>query len=413
MHSTSLLASALLYSSPLTPPTDASVDTLASRPVLTAVRSLAPVEIDGVLSEDVWQRRGDSSFTQRDPDEGKPPTQKTVVWVAYDDAALYVAARLYDTSPDSIISRVGRRDADLSSDWFYFAVDSHHDRRTAFYFGVNPSGSIQDGTFYNDSWDDNSWDGVWQVTARVDAKGWIVECRVPYSQLRFQEKREQVWGVNFMRSIERRKEEDYFVMVPKKESGFVSRFADLVGIRDIKPPARLEILPYAVSSGKFTRQFEKGDPFNDGSILSSNVGADLKIGLGSNMTVNATFNPDFGQVEVDPAVVSDYVNEYQRTTGRLLPTRGNIHGLSGAITHKKDIITLYLQGYLTPAIATKTRHSKEAVDRYIRDFEAVKLVRTITADIEQLSLVTRLSKRVVQQYLDLIPSQETTNAKEP
>jgi len=111
-------------------------------------------------------------------------------------------------------------------------------------------------------------------------------------------------------------------------------------------------------------------------------------------------------LNVCDAVVSDYVNEYQRASGRILPTRGNIHDLSGAITHKREIIALYLQGFLTPTIARKTRHSKEAVDRYIRDYENVKLVRTATDDPDKISQITHLSKRVIQQYLDLIPEDE-------
>ena len=111
-------------------------------------------------------------------------------------------------------------------------------------------------------------------------------------------------------------------------------------------------------------------------------------------------------LNVCDAVVSDYVNQWQKTTGEMLPTRGNIHDLSGAITHKKEIITLYLQGYLTPSIAAKTKHSKEAVDRYIRDYEKVKVVRSATADIDTISQITRLSKRVISQYLDLIPEHQ-------
>jgi predicted transcriptional regulator len=111
-------------------------------------------------------------------------------------------------------------------------------------------------------------------------------------------------------------------------------------------------------------------------------------------------------LNVCDAVISDYVNEYQRTSGKILPTRGNIHDLSGAITHKREIIALYLEGHLTPTIARKTRHSKEAVDRYIRDYESVKIVRKATEDIDEISQITHLSKRVIQQYLDLIPEDE-------
>jgi|TARA_B100002003_G_C14040721_1_gene501495 hypothetical protein len=111
-------------------------------------------------------------------------------------------------------------------------------------------------------------------------------------------------------------------------------------------------------------------------------------------------------LNVCDAVVSDYVNEFQRASGRILPTRGNIHDMSGAITHKREIITLYLQGCLTPTIAKKTRHSKDAVDRYIKDYESVKLVRTAIDDIDKISQIIHLSKRVVSQYLDLIPEDE-------
>ncbi len=114
-------------------------------------------------------------------------------------------------------------------------------------------------------------------------------------------------------------------------------------------------------------------------------------------------------LNVCDSVVSTYVNEFQRASGRMLPTRGNIHDLSGAITHKREIIALYLQGCLTPTIAKKTRHSKDAVDRYIRDYEAVKLVRTATDDIDKISQITHLSKRVIKQYLDLIPDNELTS----
>ena len=138
-------------------------DTAKAHPMIDAVRVTNPIKIDGILSEAEWQRRGLTDFTQRDPVEGAQPTQRTEVWLAYDDEALYVAARMYDTHPDSIVSRIGRRDADLNADWFYVGIDSYHDHRTGFYFGVYASGAISDGILFNDSWDDNSWDGVWDA----------------------------------------------------------------------------------------------------------------------------------------------------------------------------------------------------------------------------------------------------------
>jgi len=147
-----------------------------------AFRTPRPVEIDGVLTDPIWataQRVSD--FQQRDPVEGGAPTESTVVWVAYDDAALYVAARLYDAHPDSIVARLGRRDANTNSDAFILYLDTYHDHRSGFYFSVDAAGTLSDGTLMNDDWDDNSWDGVWEARTRIDSLGWTAELRIPYS----------------------------------------------------------------------------------------------------------------------------------------------------------------------------------------------------------------------------------------
>ena len=278
-------------------------DTTVRPPSIDILRTSGQIVIDGRLDEPDWHRPGMTHFTQRDPVEGAAPTQRTEVWLAYDDAAIYIAARLHDTHPDSIIHRIGRRDADLTSDFFYAGIDSYHDRRTGFYFAVYAGGTMSDGTMYNDDWDDNTWDGVWDAGSTIDDSGWTVEMRIPYSQLRFSHKDEYTWGVNFIRTIGRSRERDDFVLVPKKESGWVSRFAEMHGMRGINPPPRLEVLPYAVSGGRFL-QHRDGDPFNSGHEPTGNIGGDIRWGLGSNLTLNATINPDFGQVEVDPAVVN-------------------------------------------------------------------------------------------------------------
>ncbi|NUO78862.1 carbohydrate binding family 9 domain-containing protein [candidate division KSB1 bacterium] len=269
-----------------------------------ALRLNETIAVDGVLSEAVWQNGGGiSQFKQRDPNENAEPTEKTIVHVAYDDAALYVAARMFDSAPDSIIARLGRRDAQLTSDMFGFFVDPYYDRRSGFYFSLNAAGTMYDGVLYNDEWDDNSWDGVWEGKAKIDAHGWTAEMRIPYSQLRFQKKEQLVWGVNFRRDIARRNERNYLVFTPKNGSGFVSRFVDLVGIENIAPPRRIEALPYVIAKAEYLPH-GPDDPFNDGSNYTPGAGADFKIGLGNNLTLDATVNPDFGQVEVDPAVVN-------------------------------------------------------------------------------------------------------------
>ncbi len=271
--------------------------------VVRAARTLDPIKIDAVLDEKAWQGPGVSDFVMSDPTDGGKPTERTEVWVAYDDGNLYVAARLYDSDPKAIRQLLGRRDDELDSDWFVFAVDPYYDRRTGFQFAVNPAGSIQDFVLSNDVDEDETWDGVWDWKTRIDGEGWTVEMRIPFHQLRFPKKPEYVWGVDFRRTIMRKQEKDGFIWVPKEDICYVSRFARLEGIRDINPGRHLEIIPYTVGQAQF-KPAEEGNPFETGHRYLGNAGFDLKAGLKSNLTLDATVNPDFGQVEVDPAVIN-------------------------------------------------------------------------------------------------------------
>ncbi|MCX6150444.1 MAG: DUF5916 domain-containing protein [Ignavibacteriales bacterium] len=268
-----------------------------------AYHTTEKITIDGKLTESVWQNNPIEDFTQRDPKEGDKPTEKSYVWFAYDESYFYCSAKLNDSHPDSIHGRLARRDDMEDSDWFGIAIDSYHDRRTAFYFVVNPAGSIEDGLYYNDSWSDDSWDGIWDCASSIDSEGWNVEMKIPFSQLRFNKAEEMVWGINIARKIVRKNEEDHFVMVPKKESGYVSHFAQLVGLKGIEPKQRVEVLPYLVQKAQYLVH-DINDPFYKSNQYRTMLGADIKLGLGSNLTLDATINPDFGQVEVDPAVVN-------------------------------------------------------------------------------------------------------------
>jgi hypothetical protein len=272
--------------------------------MVLAARASAEISLDGILSEPGWAAATPvSSFTQREPDEGAPATERTEVRILYDNDALYVGARLYDSSPDSIRAQLARRDRVSNSDRFLVFLDCYHDRRTGFYFGVNAAGTLYDGTLFNDDWDSDTWDGVWDGQVSRDSLGWTAELRIPYSQLRFQRQKTNRWGINFKREIARRNERAYLVTTPSNGSGFVSRFVELVGVEQVSPPRRLEILPYVTTRAEYLTH-EDEDPFNDGSQLGAGVGGDLKLGIGSNLTLDATINPDFGQVEVDPAVVN-------------------------------------------------------------------------------------------------------------
>jgi hypothetical protein len=287
-------------------PTGQSDTTLktTSTSIVRAARVAGEISLDGMLSESPWAAALPvTDFTQREPQEGAPATERTEVRVLYDDDALYVGARLYDRSPDSTRAQLARRDRITSSDRFLVFLDCYHDRRTGFFFGINAAGTLYDGTLYNDDWTSDTWDGVWEGKTYRDSLGWSAELRIPYSQLRFQRQKTHLWGINFKREIARRNESDYMIRTPSNGSGFVSRFADLVGIEEVSPPPRLEILPYVTTRAEYLSH-EDSDPFNDGSRLGAGIGGDLKLGIGSNLTLDATVNPDFGQVEVDPAVVN-------------------------------------------------------------------------------------------------------------
>jgi hypothetical protein len=261
------------------------------------------MHIDGVLSESIYLQPGVKEFYQRDPNQGSPVSEPTEVWVAYDDEALYIGALLKDSRPDSIIARLSRRDNDVGGDQFGVGIDSYHDKRNGYYFIVSAAGTLIDGTLYNDDWSDASWNGVWEAKQKLLPDGWSVEMRIPFSQLRFEEKEQYVWGITFERMIGRKKEQSYTTYTPRNESGFVSRFAELVGIEHITPPSRFEATPYMTGRAEYL-QHKSDDPFNSGSKYKPDFGADFKLGLGSNLTLDGAVNPDFGQVEVDPAVVN-------------------------------------------------------------------------------------------------------------
>ena len=297
-----LVISSLAFSAAKEKPAEPAKKAADPGPVL-AVRADEPVSIDGELAEKIWQTEGYARFVQNDPQDGADPSEPTRVWVAYDDANLYVAAYLYDSDPASIKPMLGRRDDELDSDWFFVSVDPYFDRRSGYQFGVNPAGSIADLALSNDVNEDETWDGVWEAKAQINGQGWIVEMKIPFNQLRFPKKDAMVWGVNFQRSILRKKERMSFVWIPKEEAAFVSRFARLEGIADIHPGRHVEVLPYTVGQAQF-KPAEPGNPYQTGRKALGNAGFDLKVGLKSNLTLDATVNPDFGQVEVDPAVIN-------------------------------------------------------------------------------------------------------------
>ena len=242
-------------------------------------------------------------FLQFEPDEGKPASQQTEARVLYGTDALFVALRAFDTAPDSIAGQLTRRDQQSYSDQLSVVIDSYFDRRTAFQFMVNPVGVKTDAYLFDDVEDDSNWDAVWDVATAIDEKGWTAEFRIPYSQLRFSAGGEQTWGINFLRVIARHQEKSLWAPTRKSESAIVSKFGELRGLSELDPPRRLEVQPYTL--GKVDRApGEAANPFWSHNAFSSTVGADLKYGITSDLTLDVTINPDFGQVEADPSQVN-------------------------------------------------------------------------------------------------------------
>ena len=279
----------------------------AARPTLQAVRvaSEAPV-IDGRMDEAAWAAAPVASdFIQFEPNAGEPSTQRTEARVLYDDEAVYVAMRMFDTEPDSIIGQLSRRDNLGYSDAAHVTIDSYYDRRTAFHFVMNPRGVKLDIFRYEDTNEDSGWDAVWDGATTVDSAGWTAEFRIPFSQLRFSpsENGEQRWGINFAREIARRGELSLWAKTVPEVSGIVSVFGDLHGLSGVRPKRQLEVVPYTLARN--TRApGDASNPFYESNEAGASVGADLKYGVTSNLTLTATINPDFGQVEADPAVVN-------------------------------------------------------------------------------------------------------------
>ncbi len=272
--------------------------------VLNAVRIQEAPVIDGILSEAVWKLASPATaLTQRDPQEGMPASEQSDIRVLYDDKALYFGMMLHDSLPGGIVARLTRRDDEIESDYASIRIDSYHDHQTCFEFTFNAAGVKTDIIQYDDGdREDAAWDPVWDVETRITDQGWTAEVKIPFAALRYPPLgpgEEQSWGINLIRYISRKQETDRWAFTRKSEGGFISRFGHLQGLRDLPPPRTLEILPFILGR-------QQWNPPSMPSATSSELsgGIDLKLGLASNFMLDATVNPDFGQVEADPAVLN-------------------------------------------------------------------------------------------------------------
>ncbi len=276
------------------------------RPVAQAAARQGVVAIDGRVDEAAWAAATPiTEFLQQRPDEGKPASEKTELRILYDDGAIYIGARMFDSEgARGVRAALTRRDQvmngdnSLTSDRIAVVFDTFRDKNGRRWFELNPlgvKGDHQDG--------DASYDPVWEGATTIDSLGWSAEFRIPYSQLRFSQETKQTWGLQIWRTIDRRNEEDMWAFWRMNEFGGPAYYGTLEGITVASAPRQMEIVPYITSRSKLEKA-RPGDPFHSNNEMSHRVGGDLKINLTSNLTLDATINPDFGQVEVDPASVN-------------------------------------------------------------------------------------------------------------
>jgi hypothetical protein len=265
------------------------------------------IQVDGRLDDVAWREALFlTDFRQRDPNFGAPATDRMQVAFLYNDHALYVGARMFSADRARLPTGLTRHDAYGNAEHVTIILDPFLDRRTGYAFAVTSGGGRRDYYHTRDSEDgrDFNWNPVWQASVTVDSLGWTAEMRIPFSQLRFNDQPFHTWGLNINRWVPQLNESVYWVVVPRNQPGFISHFGVLNGMENVPKARRVEILPYVAGSARYTGVPVAGNPFNDGRVTGAGIGADFKLGLGPSLTLDATVNPDFGQVDGDPAEVN-------------------------------------------------------------------------------------------------------------
>jgi hypothetical protein len=266
-------------------------------------RITTPVKLDGVPDEDLWNSvawTGD--FIQHMPDEKAAPSEQTRFKIVYDNKYLYVAYQCYDTTPQAIVRRMGRRD-EFPGDWMEINIDSYHDLRTAFSFTISASG-VRGDEFVSangDNWDQN-WNPIWYGKTHVDDSGWTAEIKIPFSQLRYGNEPDKVWGIQVHRRLFRKEERSIWQFIPRSSGSWVSNFGELHGLKGVPSQKQIEIAPYLSAQTEKYRK-EEGNPFSKGTDSKISAGVDGKVAVTSDLILDFTVNPDFGQVEADPSQV--------------------------------------------------------------------------------------------------------------
>lgn len=300
-----LLQIASANTAPATPPVDAA----GAMPIPIMVgltprdpdKAIRAPRIDGRADDDTWLSATPiTAFRQWEPTEDGDPSFRTEARIAYDTRNLYVLVRAYDPHPDSLLSVLQRRDGMALSDDVIIGIDSYNDKRTGYMFRLTPAGTMSDGYMFNDGNEDWGWNAVWEGAAQIDSLGWTAEYRIPLSQLRYVPQGDNTFGLLVMRRIARRGERISWPLFRRSKTGMVSQWASVPGFSNLPAPRRMELMPYSVAKYGAS-PLGNGTPRN---AAATQVGADIKVGLTSNITLDAAVNPDFGQVEADPGVLN-------------------------------------------------------------------------------------------------------------
>lgn len=307
-HSLVLILFFLFFSTAIGPVRSLAQEVAGGRKQAHAVRvASGSIRLDGRIDDEAWLKAEPIvDFVQAEPNEGEPASDRMELRIVYDDTALWVAARMLSRPGSLVQAPMSRRDDGEQAEYLEVELDTYLDRRTAYMFGVTASGVRLDH-FHptdNESDADAEFDPVWEAKTVVNDEGWTAELWLPFSQLRFNSEGQRIWGLNVKRWRPQLNEQDYWVVIGRTERGWASRFGELRGVDDVAPKARFEVLPYGAYSSRMSGNRDLRNPFDSAMNPEGRFGMDMKVGLGSNLTLEATIHPDFGQIEADPAEVN-------------------------------------------------------------------------------------------------------------
>ncbi len=311
---------------------------------LGAYRIDASIQIDALFDEVDWQKSQIASdFIQNEPNPGTLPSQKTEVRILYDDKAIYVAATLYDSEPDSILHQLSERDEIGITDWFAVVLDPYQGGLNGSGFIVTAAG-VQFDTRYSPSGrggggrvfsGDSNWDAVWESKTRYTEHGWAVEMKIPYSAIRFPKIDQQIWNINFARMVRRSREQSFWSEVKPEISGLLNQSGKLTNIKNIQSPVRLSATPFLVTYVE--NYFDQDETPKSAWGRSFNAGMDIKYGINDAFTLDMTLIPDFGQTQSDNQILNLSPFEVEFDENRQFFTEGTELFNKGGLFYSRRI----------------------------------------------------------------------------